>query len=295
MEAKTSQVKAQYRSETKDMKNLRLCFPPLTQKFGSMHAKLMLLSHPTHLRVVIPTANLVPYDWGESGMMENMVFLIDLPRLPPQSERHAEVEPTNFQRELGHFLTAMGLEVSIVDSLADFDWAATKNIAFVHSMGGASDGFQDSTGYRGLAKAVKALNLDTDAPLKIDYVTSSLGNLNLDFLAMLYLAAKGDDGLTVHERSHPRSRKATGMPATVYEAGTIRYEVGRGFRICYPTEDTVKASTARSAGTICLQSTYFNADSFPRSLLRDCISTRTGLLMHNKVSRCGHSKGLNHR
>jgi hypothetical protein len=37
-----------------------------------MHSKLQLLAHPTHLRVVVPSANLVPYDWGESGSMENV-------------------------------------------------------------------------------------------------------------------------------------------------------------------------------------------------------------------------------
>lgn len=37
-----------------------------------MHSKLMLLSHPSHLRIVVPSANLVPYDWGETGVMENV-------------------------------------------------------------------------------------------------------------------------------------------------------------------------------------------------------------------------------
>lgn len=43
-----------------------------------MHSKLQLLFHLTHLRVVIPTANLTPYDWGEAievggeGVMENV-------------------------------------------------------------------------------------------------------------------------------------------------------------------------------------------------------------------------------
>jgi hypothetical protein len=37
-----------------------------------MHSKLMLLFHPDHLRIVVPSANLVPYDWGESGVMENV-------------------------------------------------------------------------------------------------------------------------------------------------------------------------------------------------------------------------------
>lgn len=39
-----------------------------------MHSKLMLLFHPEYLRLVVPTANLTPYDWGEmNGVMENVI------------------------------------------------------------------------------------------------------------------------------------------------------------------------------------------------------------------------------
>jgi hypothetical protein len=38
-----------------------------------MHSKLMLLFHPEYLRIVVPSANMVPYDWGEQGgVMENV-------------------------------------------------------------------------------------------------------------------------------------------------------------------------------------------------------------------------------
>lgn len=38
-----------------------------------MHSKLMILFHPQYVRLVVPTANLVPYDWGEQGgCMENV-------------------------------------------------------------------------------------------------------------------------------------------------------------------------------------------------------------------------------
>ena len=37
-----------------------------------MHSKLQLLAHPSYLRICVPTANLVPYDWGETGVMENV-------------------------------------------------------------------------------------------------------------------------------------------------------------------------------------------------------------------------------
>lgn len=37
-----------------------------------MHSKLQLLKYPSYLRLVIPTGNLVSYDWGETGVMENV-------------------------------------------------------------------------------------------------------------------------------------------------------------------------------------------------------------------------------
>ena len=67
MQAKDEATQQQYLRETAAMPNLRLCFPSMEGQINCMHSKLMLLSHPTHLRVVVPTANLVSYDWGETG------------------------------------------------------------------------------------------------------------------------------------------------------------------------------------------------------------------------------------
>lgn len=69
MQAKDQTVQQQYRRETADMSNLRLCFPSMEGQISCMHSKLMLLSHPNHLRVAVPTANLVSYDWGETGIV----------------------------------------------------------------------------------------------------------------------------------------------------------------------------------------------------------------------------------
>jgi hypothetical protein len=50
---------------------IRFCFPPMNGP-GNMHSKLQLLKYAKYLRLVIPTGNLVPYDWGETGVMENV-------------------------------------------------------------------------------------------------------------------------------------------------------------------------------------------------------------------------------
>ena len=39
----------------------------------------------------------------------------------------------------------------------------------------------------------------------------------------------------------------------------------------------------QGGGTICLSSKFYDAVTFPRSLMRDCRSQRQGLLMHNKM------------
>ena len=69
MQAKDQATQQQYLRETAAMSNLRLCFPSMEGQINCMHSKLMLLSHPSHLRVVVPTANLVSYDWGETGIV----------------------------------------------------------------------------------------------------------------------------------------------------------------------------------------------------------------------------------
>lgn len=110
--------------------NYRFCFPNMAGNINCMHSKLQLLAHPTHLRIVIPSANLTSYDWGETGIMENVCFLIDLGRLPSGQKTRL----TDFASELIYFANAMGLDETIVNSLHNFDFSRTSHLAFVHSM-----------------------------------------------------------------------------------------------------------------------------------------------------------------
>ncbi|KAL8958725.1 MAG: hypothetical protein Q9183_005781 [Haloplaca sp. 2 TL-2023] len=64
-----------------------------------------------------------------------------------------------------------------------------------------------------------------------------------------------------------------------------REETERGFRIYFPSEETVKSSTGGpdNGGTICFQSKWWDGPKFPTEVMRDCRSRRKGLLMHNKI------------
>ncbi len=220
--------------------------------------------------------------------MENMVFLIDLPRLS-EGRRTKTKDMTFFGTELIYFLEALGLEQTIIDSMYNFDFTATGHLAFVHNIGGAhSEESWHRTGYCGLGRAVKELDLATDKLLHIDFVTSSVGSLNDDFLAMLYLAAQGDDGLTEYYWRNPPTtskKKSTQVHLQAKDVSRerVRSHLRQNFQIYYPTHDTVKDSIARSAGTIWFQSKWYNSPTFPREILRDCKSVRPGMLMHNKV------------
>lgn len=221
--------------------------------------------------------------------MENMVFLIDIPRLP-SGQRTTADSMTFFGTELIYYLEAMGLEHTIVDSIYNFDFTATKDLAFVHNIGGAHAGESARrTGYCGLGRAVKELGLATEQSLHIDFVTSSVGSLNDDFLTMLYLAAQGDDGLTEYNWRNPpvasRKQKTLQEKSQAKDGlrERLRSQLRQCFQVYYPTHDTVKDSTAGSAGTIWFQSKWYNSPTFPRAILRDCKSVRPGMLMHNKV------------
>lgn len=287
MQADTEDVKAQYRQETAAMKNLRLCFPLMDGQVNCMHSKLMLLSYPTHLRIVVPTANLVPYDWGETGIMENMVFLIDLPRLP-NDQVVQEDEITQFRQDLVYFLKAMDLDQTIISSIYHFDFSTTRDLAFVHTIGGAHIGEDEPwrrTGYPGLGRAVSSLGLARKSPLDIDYVTSSIGSLNTDSLLMLYLAAQGDDGLKEFNGRSIPAKKHSEHP-WFHLKDELRKQISESLRIYFPSEETVKASKGGpdNGGTICFQRKWWQSSTFPREVLRDCKSRREGMLMHNKVS-----------
>ncbi|KAK7429516.1 hypothetical protein QQZ08_003895 [Neonectria magnoliae] len=251
----------------------KFCFPAMNGP-GSMHSKLQLLKYPDYLRVVVPTGNLVPYDWGETGVMENMVFLVDLPRLA----NSADSQPTTFSIELGRFLKATGVDESMVSSLSNYDFSRTRHFRFVYTIpGGHLNEAQKRVGYCGLGASVASLGLANSDPVEVDLVCASLGAINYDLIGAMYNACRGDDGMTEYNSRLSRATKA--------KAASAAQPFKEHFRIYFPTDETVAKSRGgrRAAGTICVQAKWWRAPTFPTELVRDCVNTRDGLLMHSKM------------
>jgi hypothetical protein len=132
MDARTDAERAQRDLEARTVGGglIGVCYPPMGDGARMIHSKFILVVYENFLRLVVTSANLTPYDWGETGVLENVVFVIDLPRLASDEEEMM----TFFSRELLHFLTASNLPAGSLKSLLRFDFSATKNIGFVHSM-----------------------------------------------------------------------------------------------------------------------------------------------------------------
>ncbi|KAF2965773.1 hypothetical protein GQX73_g7803 [Xylaria multiplex] len=263
----------------------RFCFPPMMPA-GSMHSKLQLLKFPKYLRLVIPTGNLVPYDWGETGVMENMVFLIDLPIAKDSANRL-----NAFGQELCYFLKESGLEKGLIDSLlkpgrlydaepdvsinmflcTQYDFSETNQYRFIHTIGQSHVGEAwQRTGYCGLGRAVKSLGLATTSEVELDFVVASLGSVNTDLTSAIYNATQGDNGLREYQKRTTSGGKKKGA-----QKPELSYHPDN-FRIYFPSHET-------SGGTICLQSKWWDSPAFPRELVHDCKSVRPGLLMHTKI------------
>ncbi|KAI4716632.1 phospholipase D/nuclease [Aureobasidium sp. EXF-10727] len=291
MQAENEAIKQQYRKETEYLgKILRLVFPSMEGNVNCMHSKLMLLFHPHKLRVVVPSANLVPYDWGEGGVMENSVFLIDLPRLEQTVPNDTESLP-QFGRELLFFMGKKGCDDDVLKGVLNFDFSNTKDLAFVHSIGASAHYGEDMerTGYVGLSKAIRELysspqsSLSSSSNLHVDYVASSIGSLNDGFLTIMHNAARGEDATAI-----PTS--TTGPAPKPFQDTTPTTNTRDLFRVYYPLHTTVTNSKAGSAGTICLKSDWWKGPSFPRQCFRDYRSKRDGVLSHNKIL---YARGIN--
>ncbi|KIW03645.1 uncharacterized protein PV09_05393 [Verruconis gallopava] len=270
LHAKTQAEKAMLRDDFDGLDQARLCMPKLTGMIGCQHSKLMLLFFSGFLRVVIPSANLTDYDWGETGFMENSVFLIDLPRRRDGSEASLETLPS-FAQSLLRFLKNQDVTQDVRDGILNFDFSKTERLAFVHTSAGSHFNMNmHSTGLPGLSAAVRELGLETDEDIQVDFAASSIGNLNYQTINCIYEAARGKDITTTASSERIKNQNA---------------KIKANMRIYFPTHDTVRESLGgpENAGTICLDSSFWKSAHFPRDIFRDYQSTRKGLLSHNKI------------
>ncbi|RMZ92247.1 hypothetical protein DV736_g541, partial [Chaetothyriales sp. CBS 134916] len=285
MQAKYPRDRQQIENDFVGIENIRVCFPPMEGQVNCMHSKLMLLFWDDRCRIVVPTANLTGVDWGVGSVMENMVWLIDLPRLLDPVHERSSTSEIPFKKSLKTFLSAQTVPGEILSKLDLFDFRKTRRVGFVHSIGGSHTGNEwRQTGHCGLGTTVSEMGLADEGPIEVDFVTSSVGSLNDKFMRSMYLAMRGDDGLTELMLRSTKSQRESKTGQNIAKGKSGQDWRGR-FRFYFPSLDVVKVSNGgpSCAGTICFSEKWWESQTFPRAQMRDCVSVRDGLLMHNKV------------
>jgi hypothetical protein len=270
---------------------MRCVFPPMNPQGGFMHSKLMLLVFEKFLRIVVTSANLVSYDWGETGVMENVVWLIDLPRLPENATAQTSQDLTFFGKELLFFLESGNMPDYVLRGIFKFDFSATEPFAFIHSVSGPHMGSAlQRTGFNCLARAIRTLNLRPPGTgrhvNKLHYATASLGNLNDSLLGSLLSATRGISTV-VHSRSSGSSKNDAEVLNRLEKARKDRDDM----LVYFPTHRTVFESKGgvEAGGTISMRKEWYGKSTFPQGVLRDYISVKKGILSHAKIMLC-HSK-----
>lgn len=70
--AKEQVEKAQYKKMFDQVPRIKLVFPNMEGGISCMHSKLQMIFYEKYMRIAVPTANLTNFDWGETGVMENV-------------------------------------------------------------------------------------------------------------------------------------------------------------------------------------------------------------------------------
>ncbi|KAG8681646.1 hypothetical protein FRC08_015504, partial [Ceratobasidium sp. 394] len=266
--------------------------PALPYGRGCMHVKVSWLFYKSgRLRVVIPTANFVPYDWRD---IENSVWLQDVPlrtdSTPASSTSQGTTKTEGFGERLEYVLkslnVAAALQAHLMDQRAEGEvrlplrsidelhtrWDWTRVTAhLVPSVAGKHTGWPAviRLGHVALMKAVRDMGAASDT-VRIECQGSSIGTYSTAWTNEFMSSARGISPEQWLDTPKARRSKAPHPPT---------------MRIVFPSLSTVDASVLgrHGGGTIFCQRRQWDASTFPKELFVDSNSKRGKVLMHSKM------------
>ncbi|TDL27098.1 phospholipase D/nuclease [Rickenella mellea] len=251
---------------------------------GCMHIKFFLIFYKSgRLRVAVPTANLVDFDWRD---IENTVWTQDVPlRTSPHAH---DPKATDFPATLQKVLHALNVPAALTSHLngdhprlpmkfigelrTKWDWSKVK-VQLVASIAGRHEGWPEviRTGHTALMKAVRDVNARAgrDREVVLECQGSSIGTYSTQWMNEFHHSARGDSAEDWLDG--PRARRAK-LPQPP-------------IKIIFPSLQTVKSSVlgVPGGGTMFCRKNQWEGAKFPRELFYDSNSKRGGVLMHTKM------------
>ncbi|KAK0455791.1 tyrosyl-DNA phosphodiesterase-domain-containing protein [Desarmillaria tabescens] len=256
--------------------------PKLIGPYGCMHMKFMIIFYKTgRLRVVISSANLVPFDYRD---IENVIWLQDIPPrgTPIANDPKANDFPAIMQRVLHGVNVRRPLELmlqehpnlplrKIEDLRSRWDFGKVK-VHLVPSLAGKHDGWPEVTltGHTRLMMAIRNLGLRTKkgkATRKLE--GSSIGTYTTQWVNEFFYSARGESPQDYLDDSKAKRSKLPYPP----------------LKIIFPSKKTVQESAlgVQGGGTIFCRKAQWNGKNFPRDKFYDSKSRAGKVLMHTKM------------
>lgn len=260
--------------------------PKLIGPYGCMHMKFMIIFYKTgRLRVVISTANLVPFDYRD---IENVVWLQDIPPrgTPTTNDPKADDFPSTMQRVLHGVNVRRALELmaqehpnlplrKIEDLRSRWDFGKVK-VLLVPSLAGKHDGWPEVTltGHTRLMMAIRNLGLRTKKgkaarKLELEYQGSSIGTYTTQWVNEFFYSARGESPQDYMDDSKAKRAKLPYPP----------------LKIIFPSKTTVQESAlgVQGGGTMFCRKAQWSGKNFPRDRFYDSKSCAGKVLMHTKM------------
>ncbi|KLO16637.1 phospholipase D/nuclease [Schizopora paradoxa] len=258
--------------------------PFLRNGRGAMHVKLIMIFYKDgRLRVAIPTANFVDYDWRD---IENSAWVQDIP-LRQTAIRH-DAKATDFPATLQRVLHQLNVPAalnehingnhpdlpikSVIELRMRWDWSKVK-VKLVASLAGKHEGWEEvgRTGHPALMKAIQELDARANKgrSLTLECQGSSIGAYSTQWMNEFFCSARGESAKSWLDK--PKTQRAKLPWPSV--------------KIIFPTRETVKNSKLSfpGGGTMFCRKNQWEAKNFPRELFHDSKSKRGRVLMHSKM------------
>ncbi|GAA5936937.1 hypothetical protein JCM3775_002749 [Rhodotorula graminis] len=247
---------------------------------GVMHTKLMIYYHDDYMRVVIPTANAVPYDWDT---IDNALFVVDFPYAPSDVKDPFKNEThTQFSRSFLQVCFTLDIPKRFVQPASQYEFLASSDVRLVHSTQGKYVLARDEKkggGLASLASAVQALGFAPGGTWELEATGSSIGRYTPAWLSQVLGACAG-----VLPSSYFGAGKGRTAPPQ-YPVPPTGQPVRLPIKIVFPTEDEITGSFngAPGGGTLFCPVKTWDAKGFPQHLFHRGQSKRARVAAHTKI------------
>ncbi|GAA5850773.1 hypothetical protein JCM8547_009086 [Rhodosporidiobolus lusitaniae] len=270
---------------------------------GVMHIKLMVYVHSSFIRIIIPTANAVPYDWAE---MDNALYVHDFPlrsqftqtlsslssSLPSSTTAHDDRDPfkntthTQFSKSFLQVLYKLGTPKKFISYAAKYDFGQSGEVRLVQSLQGRYSlqadpkEAKEGGGIVALARAVESFGFAQGGRWEIEATGSSIGNYSSTWLSQFFAACQG-----VSPMSYFKNKGKELPPSNVVPLQPKGMPVKLPIKVVFPTEEEMLRSWKGAAhgGTLFCPSKTWKGSTFPRHLFHRGLSKRDRVPAHTKI------------